>query len=311
IWIGLVVGTVCSFGYTLAPNIASIFVLRLFHGAAMACFYPGATTLSTDLAPKGRRAAALSYFSMFLFAGTALGPAIGEGLYHSNGAKGAFAASGSLALAGLVVALFIERTGPLLGSDPIKMPFLHRAAFFPAIVLSMVAFAEGGAEAFVPLYVTAKGNGDSRIFFTTLALTIIFARIFVGRIADRYGRPAVIIPGTALIAVSMYVLASSASPVTVGISAVIFGVGWGLLFPGLFALTMDRVSVNERGSATGTFTAAFDLMFGAGQVTLGWLLEATNFTTIFVVAGSVALGATLLFVSGYSRSATRFPAFPE
>ena len=312
ILIGLIVGTVCSFGYSIAPSIPLILVFRLFHGAAMACFYPGAITLSSDLAPKGRRAAALSYFSMFLFAGAAIGPAIGEGLYQHAGADAAFLTSAAIAFAGICVAIWLKDRSPRMTTVPDhRMPLLNRAALFPALVLSLVAFAHGGADAFVPLYVSAKGNGDSRVFFSTLAITILLARIFVGRVADKHGRAHVIIPGTSLIAVSMFILATSASTMRIAAAAIVFGLGWGLLFPGLFALTMDRVGSTERGSATGTLTAALDLMFGAGQVLLGWLLLVSSFSTIFIVAGLVALAATVVFVLGHKTSALRFPVLVE
>ena len=55
----------------------AILAVRLLHGLAISSFYPSATTLTADISPDSRRAEALSYFSMFLYAGFAVGPGFG------------------------------------------------------------------------------------------------------------------------------------------------------------------------------------------------------------------------------------------
>jgi MFS family permease len=308
---GFVVSAVACAGYAAFTNIAVIFAFRLLHGVAMASFYPSASTMTGDIAPVGRRAEALSYFSMFLFAGIALGPALGETLYRSRGAAAAFGAAAALAVAGLILAVQLRESAPQ--RDPVgpKPPLLHRAALFPAAVLGLVAMASGGLHAFIPLYVVAEGAngaGDSRWFFGVYAVTIMVLRIFVGRVADRYGRGVVVVPGTLLCGAASFLVAASASQAALIGAALLFGLGWGAMFPGLFALIMDRVEARERGSAMGTFTAAFDVAFGGGQILLGVILEAFGFTTIFVLGGVSAISSAAVFLALRSRSDARFPA---
>lgn len=309
ILVGFSINCIASVGYALFDSTPLIFLTRFLHGLAFATYYPGISTLVSDITPSSRRTEAFSYFSMFLFAGTALGPAIGEHLYVIRSAQSAFVASAILGAVGLLLATRL-RDVPFRPTEKIqRAPLLHPAALFPAVILAFVAFPFGGTQAFVPLYVDSFGAGDSRLYFTTVALTIMVMRLFVGRVADVYGRGAVIIPGTVLCSISMLVLAAGADAATLVAAAIIFGLGWGALFPGLFALTIDRVPAWQRGAATATFTAAFDLTFGGGQILLGSLLQATSFSTIFVVGGISAACGMLFFVFGRKRSEAAFPPF--
>lgn len=307
ILLGMGINTIAAAAYAFSNSVELILAIRIFHGASFACFYPSSSTMVGDISPYSRRAEAISYFSMFLFAGLALGPAVGEHLYQSSGAGAAFLTAAGFA--GLALILSTQLGETFTGEASVtKTPLLHRAAAFPALVLGFVALGAGAADAFLPLYVSRFGTGDSRLYFTTFAITIIVVRFFTGQIADRFGRGAIIVPGALLSGGAMFVLATGAEPVQIVTAAVMRGVGWGAMWPGLFAMLIDRVHPGERGSATGTFTAAFDLSFGGGQIVLGVILEATSFATIFWLAGTSAVLGAIVFLAGRSRSEEKFPA---
>jgi predicted MFS family arabinose efflux permease len=70
---------------------------------------------------------------------------------------------------------------------------------------------------------------------------------------------------------------------------------------------MNRVRTGERGSATGSFTAAFDLAFAGGQILLGVVLEATSFGTVFIIGGISAFLGGVFYILGKARSDQKFP----
>src|ERR671915_230216 len=65
-------------GYALSDSLRALLALRLLSGVGEAGFYVGAASVINDLAPDERRGEALSYFSLALFGGLALGPLVGE-----------------------------------------------------------------------------------------------------------------------------------------------------------------------------------------------------------------------------------------
>ena len=67
-----------------------------------------------------------------------------------------------------------------------------------------------------------------------------------GRISDRFGRGAVIVPGLALVSVATLLLSRSlAVPMFMG-AAFLHGVGYGLIYPGINSLLVDVVTAKER-----------------------------------------------------------------
>lgn len=308
--LGVGVGALANLAYPLFTDIVPLLLLRLFHGISIASFYPAAAALIVDITPRSRRGEALSYFSMLLYAAYAVGPAIGEFLVTEAGFSAAFIGAAAVAGAGLAISAAIKEP-PRETTQLEDLPLIHRAAAFPALVLGLAALAYAALGTFVPLYVSHEGSGDSRYFFLALSIATLAVRAFVGRLVDRYRPSALVVPSIVLCAASLFTIATSASQTVLITGAVLFGAGWGGLFPGLLNFTIDRVRPEERGSAMGTFTAAFDLVFGAGQPLLGLILQVSSFSWVFIAGGLGALASALAFVVGRRRSDALFPAIPE
>lgn len=303
--LGLGLSSLACLVYPLASLLWVVVAVRLIHGIALASFYPGASTFTADIAPPGRRAETLSLFSMSLHGGSAAGPTLGEYLVAHWGFSVAFQAAAVLGGIGFLLALKLRE--PARQAWPhSRMRLLNRAVAFPSAVLGLAALS-WAALAFVPLYL-AGGRGRSGFFYLVMSITIVVLRPFVGKAADRFSRSAVIIPGILFSATSMATIALGTSVVTLVAGAVLFGLGWGALFPGLFTLAIDRVPEWERGSATGTFTAAFDLSFGVGQALLGLILDLAGFRMLFSVAAAGTTIALVAYLTLRRRSEARFPA---
>lgn len=308
--LGIGVGAVSCLGYPLFDTMGSLLGLRLFHGIAIASFYPAAAALIADITPSSRRGEALSYFSMLLYVAFAFGPALGELITAEAGYSAAFLAAAAIGGLGFIIS-FVIKEPPRPPSPPAGARLFHRAATFPAVVLGLAAFSYGAIGTFVPLYVTARGSGDSRFFFIALSIATIGVRTFVGRVADRYSPAALIVPGALLCSVALVIISTSAAQSVLVVGAVVFGLGWGGLFPGLLNFTINRVRSDERGSAMGTFTAAFDAIFAASQPLLGLVLQFTSFPWVFVAGAAGALASAGVFIAGRSRSNALYPSLAQ
>ena len=81
-----------------------LIITRLIMGLGEACFFVGATTMVTDLAPVERRGEAVSYWSVALWGGLAFGPVLGETLLGGSNYDLVWWVAGGLALAAAAVA---------------------------------------------------------------------------------------------------------------------------------------------------------------------------------------------------------------
>ena len=79
-------------------------------------------------------------------------------------------------------------------------------------------------------------------------------------------------------------------------TAVLFGFGFGAVFPSLSALAVDLCAVHQRGTAMATLTAAFDMGVAVGSVVFGLIIDAAGYRTGFIAAGLMGMIAFGCFV---------------
>lgn len=273
-----------SLAFTATSAIAAVVVLRLVQGVAGACFYTAAATVATDLAPEGRRADYLARFSLFLYGGLAIGPAVGEAVVRNNGYRWTWLVAGAAAALSLVVALCLPETRrtpagptPAPSTAAARRRFLHAAALGPGLVIMTAAVGYTAITAFSALYARRIGMSSSGPLYTTFAVVVLAVRLFAGRLADRRGRIAVAMPGMGLCVLGMGLLALQPSPALAFVGVAGFGAGFSLLFPALMALTVDRVPESERGAAVGSFTAFFDIGSTTGSYAVGAVSDRFGF----------------------------------
>src|SRR5256712_7010265 len=88
---------------------------------------------------------------------------------------------------------------------------LHRGVVAPSLAQYSVIVGTGAAFSFVPLLGISRGVTNPGLYFTAVAISSIVARLLTGRIADRRGRFAAIVPGMIVTAVGLYILSSAAT----------------------------------------------------------------------------------------------------
>jgi MFS family permease len=293
---GMAIFLAASLGYIAVRSVQPILVLRLFHGAGMGLFPTAATVVIAELAPPARRGEAMGWFGIANGAGLLLGPTVGPPMANLLGFSGLFLVAAGVAGAGLVSILLVGLPGKPRGSARLPRPsdLFSAAAFLPSAILFFLFIPYGLVVAFIPLVAEARGLANPGLFYTVFGVAMLLVRAKAGEISDRRGRAAVIIPGMAVAAASMMVLAAAAGPAGVLVGAALFGLGFGSVQPALMALTTDRAGPAERGKAMGTLYFAWELGIAASAAASGWLLNYIGFSTLFaLVAAAPLLGAAL------------------
>jgi predicted MFS family arabinose efflux permease len=221
-----------------------------------------------------------------------IGPALGAYLVGSAGFINLFWFSSTLALASFLLTQFIhepKRTLPPHHTAAERPPLFSRSALFPGLIAVCMTMTFGTVVSFLPLFVQAHQLGNPGLFFTVYSITVVLSRPFAGRLSDRFGRPAVIIPGMLLLAVAMTVLAFSTTLFGMLSAAVLQGFGFGGVQPSLMAQVVDQSTDYDRGPALATLMGAFDVGVGLSSIGLGLILEATDFTVTFLCAAGIGL----------------------
>jgi len=165
----------------------------------------------------------------------------------------------------------------------------------------------GGITSFSALYADALGLSPKGLYLTAAALAILLSRPFSGRVADRFGYRRVFVPCLVLITIGLAWLALAHTRLSMMISAVVFGVGFGTAYPTFAAYVMQHVSPKRRGAAFGAMLAAFDTGIGTGSTMLGGLIGRFGFGGAFGFAAALSAVALPYFLLADRRFTATSP----
>ena len=293
---GSVVLSAVIASYTLAGGLAALVFLRVLTGVGEAAVFVGAATAVQDLAPASRRGEAASYFSVAVYGGLALGPALGEAVLDASGADAAWLLSAGCCLAAAVLGWWTPafppgETGRRRGSRP---SLLHPSGLGPGFVLGLSLMGFAGFTTFVPLYVDEVGAGSSGAVFSTFAVVVLAVRVIGARIPDRAGPVRVASTALTLLALGLGALAVVRTAAGLFGGTVLFALGTSLLYPSLMRLVVDATPAAERSSAVATFSIFFDLSQGLGAPALGVVVALADEPAAFAVGAALQVAAVVL-----------------
>lgn len=296
---GLLVFLLSMLLYDYTASVASLLMLRVLHGIGWGAATTAAITLIADIAPVHRRGEAMGVYGMAANVAMAAAPVLSWILLQSYNYSTLFAAGAAIALVSLIVVLPVSETVVV---HP-KTPLFNREAFFPSALMFTVTVTYGSIVSFLPLFIEQQGiMANPGIFFTVFAVTLIIIRVLAGKLSDIKGRRFVLVPGMILVTLGLWLLSTADSLWIFLASALLYGLGFGSVHPALMALLVDRVSVQGRGAAMGTFSAAFDLGIGVGSILLGIVLQFAGFTVMYLLSGLIVLAGTVWFITGNDKS---------
>jgi MFS family permease len=157
-----------------------------------------------------------------------------------------------------------------------------------SVTMALISFGYGSLTSFSALFADALSITPRSSFLTGMAVSICAGRILIGRSIDRIGYRRVLLPCLTVPALGLLLLATAQGPATFLASALVFGSGFGLMYPSYTAYIMERVPANRRGAAFGAMLAAFDMGIGTGSSAMGWLVHNYWFRVGFAVAAGLA-----------------------
>ena len=97
----------------------------------------------------------------------------------------------------------------------------------------------GAILTFLPIYAQQRNISDYGIFFVVYALATMGSRVFAGKLSDHVDRRLVILPFSLLVALAAMCFFIMDNVWTLGLIAILFGLGYGALVPALTALVVD------------------------------------------------------------------------
>ena len=307
--------TVVALGlHLVATDLAVFIAARALLGAGEGFFFVAALAAGADLASEGRRGEAISFLSLSLYLGIAIGPPIGEAMLSvAPGSYDAvWLAAIAVATAAVGLSLLVPESAPAVlarasatnKAAHVRGPLIHPAGIFPGFVSLLGLWGMAGFFTFLPLHARELGMGGAGMPFVIYALVVVVLRVIGAKWPDRSGAARVSGAALAVSAVGLAIIGMLPSPEGLIVGTFVFAVGVAFIMPALLSLAVARVPPTERGSVTSTVTVFLDVSFGVAPVALGLIANRYGYEPTFVISAVLSVaGAALLFLWSRRESA--------
>jgi predicted MFS family arabinose efflux permease len=268
------------------------------HGLTWGTLTTSGSTISVDLIPPKRRGEGIGFFGLSMTIGMALGPMIAILITGESNYTALFLSAIGITILGLILALSIRfpkfKSHNFSRSLNLK-GLIEKSAIPISLNMLLIMFTYGGLISFIALYGKEIGVDSSGPFFLILSLGIGLSRVGSGRIFDKSGPAKILLLGMILLIIGFPMLALINNSLGFHLSAVVLGLGFGIIMPTYQAMINNLVTPNRRGAANSTFFTAFDLGIGIGMIGTGLLSEWLGFSITFLISSITILIALNFF----------------
>lgn len=284
-------------------NLSNLFyVFRMLQGIGFSFFFTSAATSAVDIIPMDRRAQGLGIFGAFTILSYAIGPSLGEYAIVKLGFDKYFIIASCFSLIAIVLVFFSKKTEFLKSREGFGF------GFFKLIVskkYSLVLFTNlllagglGSVLNFISAFLKDKELGVYN-FFLIYALTVTLVRVFAGRSSDIFGRKKIASPSLLIFSISIASIVFINSGIMALTISFLFSFSYGMLYPVLSALVIDKARADERGKAMGAFNACFSLGINFLAFPFGIIASIFGYNIMYLVSAIMVFISFIIFTIYY------------
>ena len=271
-------------GYAVSQTIVTLSISRLLTGVGLAFVPTCCITMASDVLPSKRMSEGIGFFALGTAICQAIAPAAGLKAANLFGYNGAFMILVVLMILTIGFAFNIKVSFTPINKFKIRLSSIFaKEVLVPTIILFLLNMAFCIVNAFLILYGRHQGIDSSQIgyFFTVLAITLIFSRPMIGRMADKYGTVRVIVGSMSCFAASFLLISYSKTLPLFLIAAFICAFGYAGCHPSLMAVCLKSVPKERRGAASCTSYIGQDIGNLAGPVLAGAIIEHLGYVNMW------------------------------
>jgi MFS family permease len=303
--VGATISGLAALIYPLTTTVFGFLLIRLLHGFSAGFKPTGTSAYVADIIPVHRRGEALGMLSMFGTIGMASAPILGSWIFFNYDINTLFYCSSLFSIGSVAILFGMKET--LITKEPFKLSLLkikredlyESSVLPPSVIMILTTFSFGTIITLSPNFSGFLGIENRGLFFSFFTGSSLLVRIIGGKLSDKYGRIAVLRFSTFWLFISMIVIGFSNNTTTYFVGAFMFGIGYGLNSPTLFAWAIDLSPVKNIGRGISTLFIFLEVGIGLGALITGSLYQGVNerFPFLFVGSGLFSLLAFLLLLT--------------
>ncbi|SFM02723.1 MFS transporter [Pelosinus propionicus] len=301
ILLGQFVLILSTIGYWWANSFLGFFVLRFLYGIGQAFYGTGAVTFASSIGSGESNSNSIAMYTLTTMCGLGLSMSMAQVAFDNVGFN--VLVGISVILIGIAFNVMKWRTQPIQLSvrNVDRVPFMDvlksNVVFASTLSQFATSFAFSAALTFIPLAAIDKGVNFYSLFFIAFAISVVFSRVFVQKISHILGLVKATIYASITMLLGIVLLMITISPMILVLSGFLFGLGFGVVYPTLVLLLVERIQQTNRGTALGIMIAAGDIGTALSAAILGGVAEHLGY---FVLFSTTALLVAICTYSFYS-----------
>lgn len=290
-------------------NPTALLALAPVRGIGFGAAVVAMSVLVTELAPPGRRGAALGWLGLTTSLPSMFGPALGLALLGRVGAAGVFSMSGLATLFGTGLAAAVRQSSvvPPAKSGSVWRGLRRRDMLVPFVALVLLSAGYGGFVSYAALALPG-GAGIAPTLFLAYGVARTLGRWAAGSGSDRFG-PGLLGLGGTIAAVAALVLLAGAATAPEADAALfaigaLFGGGQGLSSGAMQVGMLDQSDPADVRLGSTLWNAGVDAGVSVGGVGLAVVASRYGLEAVFWALPLFAAASLVVLVAGWIRPLT-------
>ena len=299
ILVGQILLMLSTIGYLWASNFISFLALRLLFGVGLAFYGTGAVTFASSIGTGDSNSSAIAMYTLTTMLGLGLSMSMAQVAFDNFGFGTLVALSFILIVLAFGVMKFRAHPLKLAATNDLRVPF--RDVLKSKVVLATTvcqfgaSFSFGAVFTFIPLAALEKGIHFYSLFFIAFAVSVVCSRFFVQQANERLGlEKASVCASVSMLAGVLLLLINISAPILV-LTGILFGLGFGIVFPTLVLLLVQRINQTNRGTALGIMIASGDIGNALSTAILGGVAEHLGYVALFLTTALILALCTYFF----------------
>lgn len=290
---GLLVLAVATFVLASSTTYPGFVISHLFLGVGLGAFGPTMMSMVAEVSPAAELGRSYGWYTLALYGGMSLGPALGGLLAPPLGStEPLFAAAIMLFVVACISQFLLTETGSKTSDSRNDREALHsfrrllnnRPVLGCCLATVAASFSLGMFLTFFPLHAQNKGLGTNGVgaILSVQGICNALSRIPFGRLSDQVSdRRGLILFGMGGVCASMAVLGMFATNIGFVIGAIILGLSTGLAVPSIGALITESAPRILRGMTMGCFNASIFMGLMLNAMVTGPVIETAGYEAGF------------------------------
>jgi MFS family permease len=306
---GLLLATASGLLYLLSlrflgdpgTSVTILLVGRAVLGGAESFIVTGALSWGLALAGPQNTGKVMAWVGLAMYVAFAVGAPVGTALYGSYGFAAIALATMLIPLVTLLLVAPVRPVAPLPNARPAFTKVIG-VVWMPGVGLALSSFGFGAITTFIVLLFAQHGWGHAWLGLTVFAGAFVLGRAMFGHLPDQVGGAKVAFVSVLIEAAGQALIWIAPGPSLALLGAAVTGFGYTLVYPGFGVEAVRRAPPENRGLATGAYTAFLDVALGLANPALGLVGSRAGMGAVFLVSALAVAGAAVVALRLMARN---------